>query len=708
MATTALASGLALAPAARAADNASPPKAKMTTVAPLVITAERRTLNLQVTPVAASVIAGDRLQLQGIESIDDLQFHTPSLTVSDFGQGNLFNIRGVGKDLTNIQTPSGVVTYWDGVAAFPGFFQDSPYYDIANVEVLRGPQGTFAGQNATGGAVFITTNDPQLGHFGGYLEGQYGNYADGLVRGFVNLPLGQTLALRLAVDGEREDTFYAVSGGGTSRFGGAPGRLLEGSLRLGLLWKPNDAFQAVLKWETDYIDHGGSLGDPAVNFTNPAELNPADPFDINNNAVNWWIDKFNRASLNASYKLASGLTFKSITGYQYGITNEQLDLDGTSLLPFTFQDYGQERIWSEELDAVSPDRGPFRWVGGLYFQSDVVDLPPGLGFDIHIPGAIPGVTDINLTYRTPKTTEAAFGQVSYDLTSRLQFELGARYTHSTFSLDDDNFFNNSPPGLILHASTSDDAVTGKAALTWRPSSENTLYAFVAEGHKQNGINTDPATPFGPEEVTDIEAGWKPTLFEGHLRAQLGVYYTLYRHFQLQYLTPAQVSLIQNVSGTTTIYGFEGEAQAVFGPLSFDAGLSYEHSSLGQATITDPNTGIPVALGGRALPLAPAWTANVGAEYVFPLGNGASLAPRVDYSHVSGQWSTPFQRFGEFLPDRNLVNAELAFADGPWSLTAYVTNAFDEHYIVATNAGVPFNLRYVGAPREYGLRLARRF
>src|SRR5580698_3881247 len=154
---------LAIAGAARAADAADQAMSTATTVAPLTITAERRTTNLQTAPVAATVIAGAQLQNEGIQTLDDLQFHTPSLTVADFGQGNLFNIRGVGKDLTNVQTPSGVVTYWDGVASFPGFFADQPYYDISNIEVLRGPQGTFAGQNATGGAVFITTNDPRLG-----------------------------------------------------------------------------------------------------------------------------------------------------------------------------------------------------------------------------------------------------------------------------------------------------------------------------------------------------------------------------------------------------------------------------------------------------------------------------------------------------------------------------------------------------------------
>src|SRR5580698_453262 len=121
----AIATGMSVVGAARAADADQPATTApaAATVAPLTITAERRTVNLQSAPIAASVITGSQLQAQGIQTLDDLQFHTPSLTVTDFGQGNLFNIRGIGKDLTNIQTPSGVVTYWDGVAGFPGFFQ---------------------------------------------------------------------------------------------------------------------------------------------------------------------------------------------------------------------------------------------------------------------------------------------------------------------------------------------------------------------------------------------------------------------------------------------------------------------------------------------------------------------------------------------------------------------------------------------------------
>ena len=128
----------------------------------VTVTAERRTVNLQNAPVAAAVVSGHQLAVRGIYTVDQLQFISPSFTVSNFGDGEDFNIRGIGKGETNIQTPSGVVVYRDGVAVFPGFFTEEPYFDIANIEILRGPQGTFAGQNADGGAVFITENDPNF------------------------------------------------------------------------------------------------------------------------------------------------------------------------------------------------------------------------------------------------------------------------------------------------------------------------------------------------------------------------------------------------------------------------------------------------------------------------------------------------------------------------------------------------------------------
>jgi iron complex outermembrane recepter protein len=327
-----------------------------------------------------------------------------------------------------------------------------------------------------------------------------------------------------------------------------------------------------------------------------------------------------------------------------------------------------------------------------------------------------GFEDLDLVYRTPKTTEAVFGQVSYDLTSALQLSLGARYTDETFGLTD-----NSPTifdgavvlsNLAYTAHTSDSGVTWKAALDWRLDSNNAFYAFVATGRKAAGINTTPAgdqtvpLPFAPETVTDFEAGWKPTFLDGHLRGQFGGYYSLYRNFQLSFGTPdaPTQSYIRNAGGTTVLYGLEAEMQAVFGAWSFDSGASYEHSSLGSVLVADPDSLATVNLGGRPAPLAPEWTFNAGAQYAFTFGGGDTLTPRVDLSYVSGQWATPYEDLGDFLPSRTLVNAEIAYVHGPYRLTVYATNAFNLHYIVGTNIG----LRYAGNPGQYGVRVERKF
>ena len=158
-------------------------------LAEVVVTAERRHTDLQTTPISATVISGANLASLGVTMVDALQFATPGAVIDNFGQGNDFNIRGVGKGEHNSQTTVGVVTYRDGVATFPGYFQGEPYYDVASVEILRGPQGTFGGQNATGGAVLVNTNDPVIGgDVSGYVQAQVGNYTDFGLQGAVNLP----------------------------------------------------------------------------------------------------------------------------------------------------------------------------------------------------------------------------------------------------------------------------------------------------------------------------------------------------------------------------------------------------------------------------------------------------------------------------------------------------------------------------------------
>jgi iron complex outermembrane receptor protein len=674
----------------------------------ILVTAERRSSNLQTSAVAASVLTGSELAAKGVTDVDQLQFVMPNVTIQNFGQGNAFNVRGIGKTEPSSGTAVGVITYRDGIATFPGYLQTEPYYDIASVELLRGPQGTFAGQNATGGAVFITEVNPTLDAMHGYIQGQYGNYNDGRIQGAINIPLSSTFATRIAFNSEARESFYQISG----PFTGSPGRLRSNSARISFLWQPTEALTILSKTDYNDIDQGGYPADPA-NATNNI-------FRITNNADNQAKDRSLRSVLNISYVLPGGITLRSISGLQNGNTLQAADLDGTSALNFTFRDNVHEKIYSEELNVVSPDGHPFNWVAGVYYQNDKTVFPPN-DFDT---GEPPGALDITLQGENPKTTKAVFGQVGYDLTPALQLQVGLRYSKST---NRNNGISAIPEfGLFLpqDAEESDSATTGKVALNWTLDANNFLYAFVATGHKAgglNGVNILQAQPktFQPEKVTDYELGWKSTLLDNHLRTQAGVFYNKYENFQISLADPnvPGITSIVNVPDSTKIYGLELSAQAVFGDLSFDGGASYLHSKLGTLYAGDARLGQAggnCALGsgpasaacqdlsGVQQTYSPEWTLNAGVQYMFHLGSLGTLTPRASYSHIAPAWATLFENYalGDRLTARDILNAQAEYAIASWRVTAYSTNLNNLQYVAAINN----NLRYAGPPRQYGIRV----
>ncbi len=677
-------------------------------VAEVVVTAERRGENLQQTSIAATVLTGADLTKKGVVTVDQLQFVSPSVTVSSFGQGNFFNIRGIGKEVNNTGTTVGVITYRDGVATFPGFFQTEPYYDIASVEILRGPQGTFVGQNSTGGAVLITEQSPKLnGGYTGYIRAQAGTYDDAGLQGAVNLPISDTLAARVAFNTERRDSFWDVTGPHT----GHPGQLQEGSARLSLLWQPIAPLSVLFKTDLNYIDQGGYPADPAK-ATN-------DPFKITNNADNLAIDSTMRSVLHVDYVLDNGVTLRSVSGYQQGRSAAHVDADGTALANFTLYNHVNEYIASQEFNIVSPDSGPVRWVAGLYYQKDAFVYPTG-GFLV---GAPRGVLDETIVGKNPNETKAIFGQTSFELPHDFELQIGLRYSdvrstnHATIGITQ---FGLAIPDNQTAASSK---LTGKVALNWKLDADNFLYAFAATGFKSGGLNvplsfTLPPT-FGPESVTDYEAGWKSTWLDGHVKTQLGAYYNDYQDLQVSIGNPAAptVSTELNVTSSTKIYGVEASAQAVFGALSFDGGLSVSHSRLGDFfavdtrtpqvaacnTATGPAGGGCLNLSGRELPYAPTLTVNLGAQYVFALGSSATLTPRLDYSHIAAQWATLFHASTDRLTARDIVNAQLAWQRGDYVVSLYSTNLTDQRYLASVGT-----LRYAAPPRQVGVRLTRDF
>jgi iron complex outermembrane receptor protein len=700
---------------AQTTSSAQKDDASGTRVQEVVVTAERRTSNLQTTPISATVISGGNLAKNGVITVDSLQFVAPGITINNFGQGADFNIRGIGKAEHNSQTTVGVITYRDGVATFPGYFQEEPYYDIASVEILRGPQGTFVGQNATGGAVFITSNNPIInGGDHGYLAGQVGSYDDLGVQGAINLPISDTLAARVAFNGESRDSFYTVTGPNH----GNPGNLREGSLRLGLLWKPTDALTVLFKTDYNYLDLGAYPADPYYDTNSP--------FHVTANYPQAAVDKFVRSDLKIDYVLPGGITLRSISGYQFGDTFYHSDLDGTSVLNDTFGDKVDETIYSEEINLISPSTGPLTWILGGYYQSDDLNFLPGQFFiDTPTPG-FPDTVFNNYTLQgtNPKQNTAAFGQISYNLPAGFQLQVGARYSDARTT----NHVTLDQYGLPLvdEQSARSTSATGKVTLNWTIDPHNFVYAFVATGYKPGGLNVPvglgiPA-PFGPEKVTEYEVGWKAGLLDGHLRTQLDAYYNNYQNFQVTVAYPLipTFGFELNAPNPTKIYGLEAQAEAVFGDFSFDAGMGLMHSQLGRFFATDsriggatpcnptsgPVTASCIALGGKEQAYAPDFTFNLGAQYVFHLADSDTITPRLNYGHVSTQWATLFENaaLGDHLGERNIFNGQIAWTHGDIVATLFSTNLTDERYVGALNSG----FRFEGPPRQYGVRLLKQF
>jgi iron complex outermembrane recepter protein len=680
-----------------------------TKLEPIVVTAERRATDLQTTAVAATVLTGADLTKLNINTIDTLAFNTPSLTVQSSGENALVNIRGIGKSDGGSQDSSGVLIYRDGVSTTPnGLISDEPYYDIASVEVLRGPQGTFAGQNATGGAIFINEANPTLDHFGGWVEGQYGNYNDVRIRGAVNIPLSDTLAIRVATDEENRETFFNVSG----PYSGNPGNLHEANFRLSTLWQPTEDFTALLKFDYNYINHGGS---PAAPFTGLT----ANVFNVASDSYLAGYEKQYRIVLHLDQKFADGITLKSISGYQDGRLSYSLDADGTAtppplgVSPEIFAAAAKDRTVSQEFDLVSPDSGPFTWVGGAVYQDDdfnnpqfILSLSPG--------GTLTsGLAISAVEYTATRESWGVFGQVGYQLTSALQLQVGARYSETDFKLTDISqilaFGTPIETSSVLDRKESDSRTTGKVNLNYTLNDANFLYAFVATGHKGGGINGD-GTIFQPENVTDYELGWKAKFFDGHIRSQLGAFYEHYTNFQVAIYVPSvEAGEDANATGTTVVKGIEAQMQAAFGALSFNLGTSYVPTELGQFSAIDSRN---VALGnqnltGRPLPNAPLWTAQAGVQYAFALPGNQTLTPRVDYGLVGSRWATAFEvPPADFLAEQNIFNATLTYdPSNTLKITAYSTNLTNDHYVALQLLG---NLGMPGPPRQFGIRASKSF
>jgi iron complex outermembrane recepter protein len=698
----------------------------------IVVTAQRRSENIQNVATAITALSGDSLAESGVSVQRDLQSAAPAITITKAGVTESVNIRGIGLSSGSPNVANGVATYVDGLFQ-PPIAQGVELYDIQNIEILRGPQGTLVGSNSTGGAVFINTKRPELGKLGGIINLEYGSYNNLKGDGAINVPVGDNFAFRFATDQHTRDSYYTDIGTAKN----TPDRLSEHNERLSALYKSN-GLSVYWKGELTHRDTGGYAYQPIpfTQFNNPGALGATGvPYVIKFDSKTANVERAFNTALEIKYETAGGLVIRSLTGYQNKRIFNTYDLDGSSLLgPVGIPEYQdqsvRERVYTQEINIISPTNGAFNYVLGGYYQHNLIDVL------LHITGTAP--FQIIPTIDTNKTNYAFFAQGNYKLSDQFEIQAGLRYNHfkvvgggAVFGTGIGTF---GPPPLpitiVLAPQTgtySDDAITGKLSLNYKPNDNNLIYVFAARGYKPGGLNPPGAT-FNQETVWDFEIGWKSTFLDKHIRTQLGAFYNSYKNFQIDAIKPISgTNAVINVPGTSTIKGFEAQIQAKFGGLTFNASAAYVDSKLGTVSIVNrwipgATASLPLCTGMAVFPscfnypaaaviggggpnlLSPSWTWNASLSYKFDLGEDVSIEPRINYSNVSSQQAYLTYAPQDLIAGRSLVSANIALTYQKYKLEAYANNLTKEYYVT----GITGTNQFFGAPREFGIRFGAKF
>ena len=452
----------------------------------VVVTATRRSEDIQKAPVDVSAVSQADIERAGVQNFADLQRITPNLTVQQAPGGfNFINIRGVGVGVATPFQSAGVPLTVDGMY-LPHSEQYilAEYFDMNHVEIYRGPQGTFAGQNSTGGAIFVTAEQPKVGVFDGFAQQLVGDYHWYQTQAAVNLPIADQWAARIAVNAEKRD-------GSTTNLGPegpagipqaqsalfSPGNLDRLDLRAILRYTPSDSLDIRLRYDNiDERDNGpadipdGNLasfytpGGGAYQGTLNSVKYVTNPYTVSYDYPQDRVLRTNRAILNIDWHLNSDVELKSVTGYQYYLYVTDQDGDYGSPFPAALNDTGatqtsvhnstRDTYYTQEIDLVSTNDSPLQWVVGadalkqltpIHTTVDVYGYGPQPGPPCP-PICIPGLNaapygpaapfgGIILNYYQQDKSYAGFGELRYNLTDRFQIIAGGRWTYYEVGVD---------------------------------------------------------------------------------------------------------------------------------------------------------------------------------------------------------------------------------------------------------------------------------
>ena len=716
----------------------------------MVVTAQKREQRLQDVPISISAFSGNRLQDSRIEGLHDLQYITPGLSVSSTNGVGFAYIRGVGSDIIGVGADASVAQYFDGVYIGRPETALMEFHDIARIEVLRGPQGTLYGRNATGGSINIVTEDP-TDELEGSASVLYGDYDKLELKGVISGPLAGNLGGRLALRYAERDGFVDNLLAGdplhTELAPVAPGFGLQDPLTVQqgssapddlfdqeilqligkLAWAPTDSVDVLLKIDYTEDDDTGPnlkvLDESGLIFALGATQTPE---LYKTEIIEGVFEDQESFGISATIDFPIGpIAAKSITAYRDFTNDSLLDSDGDDLRGVDFQqNLDQDQISQEFQFTGSTDK--LNWIGGLYFFHEEASwtgnvfaaFPPPFNMP-PIPRYTNPPANIIFEFRSSNETDAyaAFGEVSYSVSDKLTLTGGLRYSY-----EEKENTGHSPPLLPEIATLEDDwgEWLPKIAVEYRSSDDLLLYGSISRGFKSGGFNSTPTSedervPFDPEFVWAYEAGLKSTYWDGRAQLNASIFYYDYTDLQVFAFTGLAAAVIVNAAEADP-YGFELElaAQPADGLNVFfsAAYLKAEYDEflasgapIGQAGSVD--------LAGNTIRNAPEWKLTGAVEYVWPIANGSELRFWLDGSYVTevffDQYNKPVLRQGDLF----LTNVRLAytFPGDRWELAGFVRNISDDEYLTGgvAFAGQGFTPQgYVGEPRQWGGQLTFRF
>lgn len=741
------------------------------TLEEIYVTAQRRTQSLQEIPVSATTFTSEDLRRANITSAKDYLSLTPNVSFQEDGEsgsrGVSISIRGISdiKSLSNAVVNS-VGVYLDefSVASVSSGTINPQLQDMERVEVLRGPQGTYFGRNALGGALNLTTKKPVGEYEGEVIAGAdfFENRGSSkYLTGIFNVPLTDKFWSRGVVHVETSSGFVEnVNPNGTDNSGWD---YFHG--RLSLRWVPTEQttvdLQVLHTTEDEGHDPSVNSGvldlDTAATFGGAvaAGLTPVNEglgfFPDNQSRINHNTREFNRndmslVNLRISHNLTPEMRIASVTGFIGTDSTRRSDLDQTSLDIVTRENDFEATSWSQELRFEVTKEYFDLVIGGLYAKDeqertshifmgedrqigDLFVLPPTVAF----PPGTPRATINRDTNEFDTESLAGFVDLTLRPLDRLELIAGGRYTRDEVRTGATNVFvfGGAPLPDVSGKEVFKD-FSPRLSLRYQVSPDANVYGLVSKGYKAGGVNVghdddnDPFSDrFDKETLWNYEIGFKSEWFDNRLRLNAAAFYMDWKNLQLEtffLLDPAdissQVELTHNVSKAKS-KGFEVElAAAVAQGLVLSGGLGYLDSEIKSGETIVITGGAPVHVQGLPVPKSPKWTGNLAAQYNFetPLGDSYIRANWVyrssSYADVEaiGARQLGLPEFPYKLPQYDVFGLSAGFT---WrervSVSAYVENLFGEDYYTSTSENFGLGgIRLRPHPRIIGVNLNWKF